>query len=234
MKKRHIAMPAAALGGLALALASPLAASAHVRLVDNTAEAGSYSLITFKVPTESATATTNKIVLHIPESTPFASVSYIPVPGWTTTLTTTTLATPVKLDDTELTQAVTSVTWTADDGKGILANQLQEFSLSVGPVPDVDEVDFTADQTYTDGSVVKWADLAADAEEPAPVLYVNATPPAGEATGDDTASVSASPSTPASSDGSGVDVLARVFGIVGLVVGAVGIALAIVTRRRSA
>jgi uncharacterized protein YcnI len=226
VNKRYIALPAALLGGVALAVAVPLSASAHVRLTDNTATAGSYDLLTFKVPNESATATTDKLVLHIPESTPFASVSYVPVPGWTTTLTTAKLATPVTVEGTQITDAVTTVTWTADDGKGILDNQLQEFSLSVGPVPDVDSIALTATQTYTDGSVVEWADTKADAAEPAPVLYVNATPPAAEGA----TTVSA---TPASSGEAGVDVLARVFGIVGLVIGAIGLVVAIVATRRS-
>ena len=54
---------AVALGaGALLAIAAPLAASAHVTINPNAAEAGSYAVITVKVPNESATAsTTNRI-----------------------------------------------------------------------------------------------------------------------------------------------------------------------------
>jgi uncharacterized protein YcnI len=225
MKKSSLITPAV-LGGIALALAVPLAASAHVTLTDNTAEAGSYSLITFKVPNESESATTSTITLHIPEATPFASVSYVPVPGWTTELATTRLAKPVAIGDTELTDAVTSVTWTSDDGHDIADGQLQTFTLSVGPVPDVDSVAFTVDQTYSDGSVVKWNDTSADAEEPAPVLYVNAQPAADHH--------ASSTTTTTTTTAAPVDVFARVIGIVGLAVGAVGVVIAIASRRRSA
>ena len=84
-----------AAGSLALALSAPLAASAHVTIDDNTAEAGSFTLITFKVPNESATATTSSIELTLPSDTPFPYVSYVPVPGWTTELVRTTLPEPV-------------------------------------------------------------------------------------------------------------------------------------------
>lgn len=43
------------------ALAAPLAASAHVGIDPNQSDPGTYPLITFKVPTESATATTTRI-----------------------------------------------------------------------------------------------------------------------------------------------------------------------------
>ena len=50
-------------GAAALALAAPLAASAHVSLDENIAEAGSYALLTLKVPNESDTARTTSVTL---------------------------------------------------------------------------------------------------------------------------------------------------------------------------
>jgi uncharacterized protein YcnI len=222
---------ALALGtGVALALVVPLAASAHVTVAPYTAESGSYSLITFRVPNESGTATTDRVQVDIPGSTPFADVSYVPVPGWTAKVITSTLADPIKVAGNEQKTAVSSVVFTADAGNGIAGGQLQLFQLSVGPVPDVGRVYLPTTQGYSDGTFVKWGQKGADAEHPSPVLYVNDSPVVSD---DSDAEVTAAsqaelaPSQP--------DVVARILGLAGLVFGAVGIVLAIVVlRRRSA
>ena len=58
MKKTTFAASIAAASTALLLAASPLAASAHVRVDPGTATPGSYTNLTFKVPTESATAGT--------------------------------------------------------------------------------------------------------------------------------------------------------------------------------
>ena len=231
MNKKSLAL-GALIAGAVLALASPLAASAHVTVGPNQAAAGSFALIDIKVPTESATAVTNKLVLTIPQDTPFAYVSYVPVTGWDVALTTETLATPIKGDDGDVTEAVTTVTWTAQPGSEITAEQLGVFPLSVGPVPDTGKIVLAVDQTYSDGSVVSWSDTAEGAEHPAPVLYVNDAPPAsGEGESDGDATVEASePAAPAAASS---DVLARGLGIGGLVVGVIGIVVAVTARRKA-
>lgn len=222
-------------GSLALALAAPLAASAHITLDENTAAAGSYSLITFKVPNESATASTSTISVTLPSDTPLAYVSYVPVAGWTTELVTTTLPEPVTIGESELTQAVTQVVWTADPGSEIADGQLQLFPLSLGPIPDVGSLTLPVEQTYTDGTVVAWDEKGDDAEHPAPVLYVDDAPVAdhhdgddghADAEGDEGADAGA-----ASAAGSSSDVVARVLGGAGLVVGAGGLAFGLASRR---
>ena len=234
MNKKTIISASVALGaGALLAVSAPLAASAHVSLVENTAAAGSYALVTFKVPNESETAGTNKVVFNLPTDTPFASVSYVPVAGWTAELNEETLPEPVAVGESEITDAVTSVVWTPQESDGGIADgELQLFSISVGPVPDVDSITLAVDQTYTDGTVVSWSEDA-DADKPAPVLYVNAEPAADEhaATHDEDEEAEASA---ASTDSSSEDVLARVLGIGGLVVGAIGIVLAVTARRSAA
>ena len=239
--KNHIIARAAVAGtaGLLLALAAPLAASAHVTISPGDAAPGSYALLTVKVPNESATATTTAIEVKLPADTPFASVSYVPVPGWTAELVTSALPEPVTDDDgDEVTEAVTSVVWTAD-GAGISAGQLQTFGLSVGPVPDTDTVVFPAIQTYSDGKVVEWVEKGEDAEHPAPVVQVAAAAASEETADDETDAKTASTDGTTASSGSGAsasstDVLARVFGVGGLLVGAVGIVLAVTARRRAA
>jgi uncharacterized protein YcnI len=230
MKKTTIGVPAAIGAGLLLVLAAPLSASAHVSIDPGQAESGSYTVVTLKVPNESETATTNRVELSLPTDTPFTSVRYVPVAGWSAELVTTTLPEPVTIGESTITEAVTSVVWTADAGSEIGAGQLQLFPLSVGPVPDTGSVALAADQGYTDGTTVRWNETADDAEHPAPVLYINDAPVADEHSGDDaTVEAAAAETDSAPAD----DVLARVLGIAGLVVGAVGIVLAVTARRKA-
>jgi uncharacterized protein YcnI len=236
MKKNTLVKSATALGaGTLLALAVPLAASAHVSINPSAAEAGGYSVITVKVPNESATASTTKVEMSLPTDTPFTSVRYVPVAGWTTELVTEELPEPVTVNDTEITEAITTVIWTADAGSEIADGQLQQFELSLGPVPDVGSVTLPTEQTYSDGEVVSWSETEEDAELPAPVLYINDEAPTdhhgGAASHDEDAdaAVVAESSVASSSD----DVLARILGLGGLVLGAAALVLAITARRSS-
>lgn len=218
--------------GTTLALAAPLAASAHVTLDVNTAAAGSFALISFKVPNESATETTTKVTVTLPTDTPLAYVSYVPVAGWTAELTTTTLDTPVEGEDGTVTEAVTAVTWTADPGSEITDGQLQLFPLSVGPIPSTGSIALPVDQTYSDGTVVSWSESGDDAEHPAPVLYINDAPAADHHDGgtDDDAAIEVTDDSSATSSS---DTLARGLGIGGLVLGAVGLVVGITSRRKN-
>jgi uncharacterized protein YcnI len=228
MKKSIIGVPAAIGAGLLLAVAAPLSASAHVTIDPGQAVAGSYTVVTVKVPNESETATTNRVELALPTDTPFTSVRYVPVAGWSAELVTTTLPEPVTIGESTITEAITSVVWTADAGSEIGSGQLQLFPLSLGPVPDTGSVVLPADQGYTDGSAVSWNETEAEAEHPAPVLYINDAPAADHHGAAQTAEVDAAPVADAAPAD---DVLARILGIGGLVVGVVGIVLAVTARR---
>src|ERR1041384_2117424 len=143
MKKKYAAATAL-VAGAALALAVPLAASAHVTIGTSQADPGSYPVIEFKVPTESATATTTKIDIALPTDTPFGFVAYVPVAGW----------------DAELVRdgdVVTHVVWTAQPGHEITAEQYGIFPVLLGGVPDTGKVVLPVAQTYSDGEVVDWA-----------------------------------------------------------------------------
>lgn len=222
MKKLQIV--AAAGAALMLALAAPAAASAHVTVSPDTASPGSYALVDFKVPNESATAVTTKLEVTLPDDTPFSSVSYVPVAGWTADLIRKKLPTPVTVGENTITEAVTSIVWTADPGHEITAGQLQVFPVSLGPVPDVASVTFTALQTYSDGTVVSWVDTGEDAEHPAPVLHVGDAPVADHH-GDQAGSADVRGESSA-------DAVARGLGIGGLVIGAIGVVVAIAGLRR--
>lgn len=238
MNRRFTVRAAAALvAGAALAVVAPLAASAHVRLDPETAAAGGYSYVSFRVPTESATASTVGLTIKLPTDTPFTSVSYQAMPGWTAKVTTGALPQPVTIGGTSVTTAPTAVTFTATDG-GIKPGQFGVFTLSLGKVPDTGKVLLPATQTYSDGSVVTWDEptpaSGEEPEHPAPTLYINDAPPAG-----DTAAVAATPAPGASaqaSDHQNLDAAALVVGFAGLVVGAAGLVIAVVAlmRKRAA
>lgn len=216
---------ATAVGAL-LALAIPLAASAHVSINPDSAAAGSYTTITVNVPNESATATTTSVELSLPQETPFSSVRYVPVAGWSAELVRETLAEPVMVGDREITEAVTKVVWTADAGSEIADGQLQQFPLSLGPVPDVGSIVFAADQHYSDGEVVSWDERGADAGHPAPVLYVNDKAPADDHGAATEAAEELASITPD-------DTIARGLGLGGLVLGLAALLLAISARRKA-
>src|ERR1700741_592658 len=93
-------------GGFAGALATGVAvfgfaaaAQAHVTVNPDQATQGGYTRIAFRVPTESDTASTTKLDVYLDMDHPVASVSTMPVPGWTVQVTTSKLATPLTDDD---------------------------------------------------------------------------------------------------------------------------------------
>jgi Uncharacterized protein conserved in bacteria len=229
---------AAILVSTGLLLAIPVAAQAHVKISPDTAQAGSYATIDFRVPTEKANASTTKVEVDLPIDHPFTSASYQPVPGWSAKITTSKLAKPVKTADGTITQAPTKIVWTASKGAEIKPGQFQQFPVSLGVVPDVPSVSFDAIQTYSDGSVVKWDEPTksgqAEPEHPAPVLTIGAaasTAASASAAPSDAPSVAAAPQ---SSGNDSSDSNAGVwFGVGGLAVAIVALLVALyaVTRR---
>ncbi|MFT8636862.1 MAG: YcnI family protein [Pseudoclavibacter sp.] len=177
-----LARIAVAVGVLAasilLSLPAAPPASAHVKVNPSSTTPGGYAVLTFTVPTESATASTTRLEVQLPTDSPFTSVVYQPVPGWQTQLVTTQLAKPLKDDDgNAITSAVTRVIWTATDG-GLRPGQFGQFPLSVGPLPKrAGPLSLPAVQTYSDGSSVDWVQQAqgsAEPEHPAPSFTVGA------------------------------------------------------------
>lgn len=238
MNKRFLTRATvASAAAIALALAVPLAASAHVRVNPDQAAAGSYATLTFKVPTESATAGTVKLEVDLPTDTPLGSVSYQPLAGWKTQVVTEKLAKPIKTDDGTVTEAPTKVIWTADSGVQVAPGEFQQFVISAGAMPDTGSILLPAHQYYSDGSVVDWDEKTPasgkEPEHPAPTVYINDAPPTADGAGS-TASVTATPTAaPASSSSSASDAVAIGLGIGGLALGAIALVLAVfaVTRR---
>ena len=229
--RRRLAAGSLALGAATLlAIAAPLSASAHVSLEENTAAPGSFTTLTFRVPNETSAAATDKLTVTLPHGTSLlASVSYLPVPGWTAELVTSKLTAPITAGDDTITEAVTQVIWTAD-GAGYGPGSLGIFKLFVGPIPDVGQLKLPVEQGYSDGSAVSWNGATAS-EHPAPVLYVDDAPVVDhDADSAPQATVGAS-ARPAAAE---PDAVARLLGGAGLLLGAVALVIAIVGRSSTA
>lgn len=230
------ALAAATVATVAVLAAGVGPASAHVRVFSTDAKPGGYGELTFRVPNESDTASTISLRVQVPADTPLASVSIEPVQGWTATTTTGPIDPPVEVHGTEVTEAVTEITWTADPGGGIAPGQYQTFSISGGPLPEADELTFPTIQTYDDGMESAWIEPTIDGEEepesPAPVLTLASS--GVEAGGATAAEPAASSSDPVAADESDESVLAwtaLVLGSLGLVAGVA--ALAMSARKRT-
>jgi uncharacterized protein YcnI len=232
------ALAAVSVTTVAVLAAGAGTASAHVRVSSADAAPGGYGELTFRVPNESDTASTISLRVQIPTDTPLASVSVKPVPGWTATTTTGPIDPPVEVHGGDVTEAVTEITWTADPGAGIAPGEYQTFSISAGPIPDVDELVLPTVQTYDDGQESAWIEPTVEGDEepenPAPVLALTASADAGSDTDETSAGNATDTSEVAADDedSDGLAVTALVVGTVGLVAGLAGLALGLAARRR--
>ncbi|MFY1677798.1 MULTISPECIES: YcnI family protein [unclassified Streptomyces] len=258
MKASRTTAVGAVTGAAVLFLSGP--AWAHVTVEpEGSAARGGYATVNFKVPNERDDSSTTKLEVTFPAAHPLSSVLPAPVPGWTTEVTESPLDEPVEAHGRKLTRAVTKVTWTAD-GDGIESGFFQSFPVSLGALPDdADRLVFKAIQTYSDDEVVRWIEVpeAGDDEpaNPAPVLELTAaedghhgggaettettaaTPssPAEDTTRDTTLAATQAPGTDdtgALADSGGTDTTARVLGVVGIAVGAAGVAYGVLSGRR--
>ena len=216
----------AAAAGTAFYLGSAVAittASAHVQASSNDAIRGGTALVTFRVPNESTTgAATTALTIDLSNVSAVQAESQ---PGWT-----------AKLDRDAASGRVRSVTWTAAPNGGIAVDEFGVFRISA-KLPDADTVSFPATQTYADGAVVKWDQPPApggpEPEHPAPTLALTAgqapppthqMAPTSSAAPTATATSTPQPRTPA-------DNTARILAGAALLLGALGIGLALVARR---
>ncbi|MGW3629690.1 YcnI family copper-binding membrane protein [Streptomyces sp. NPDC005122] len=239
MNASRIAAAGAVAASAVLALSVP--AFAHVSVQPEGAAAkGGYAVVDFKVPNERDDSATTKVEVNLPTDHPLASVMPQPLDGWSVEVTKSKLAKPLTMHGEKISEAVSKVTWTAT-GKGIEPGFFQKFPLSVGQLPeDADELVFKAIQTYDNKEVVRWIEPqkegAEEPENPAPVLALSATSADGHhgsaaEDASDTSTPAAKDTTSAASP-SDTDTTARVLGIVGIVVGAAGVAYGVLAGRR--
>ncbi|TXL92206.1 YcnI family protein [Streptomyces sp. IB2014 016-6] len=251
--RNRTARRAAVVGGVAASavvlLAGPALAHVGVQPVGEAAKGG-YATVNFKVPNERDDASTVKLEVNFPTEHPLASVSPQAVPGWKIAVTKSKLDKPIEMHGKQITEAVSKVTWTATGDSKVAPGYFQQFPLSIGQLPeDADQLVFKTLQTYDNKEVVRWIDApteGAEPESPAPVLALTAAAEDGhgaaagaedddakggadhasdESDGEDGATKNA-----ASSDSS--DGTARALGIVGIVVGAAGVAFGVLAGRR--
>jgi uncharacterized protein YcnI len=155
-------------------------ASAHVTVhCDDAVRGASDAAVMFRVPNEESHAATIKLAVVFPTDHPLLDVLVEPHPGWHTTVRTAKLPRPVTTDDGQITAAVSEVTWTANStANGLQPDEVDDFVVVAGQLPDTPSVTFRALQTYSDGHVVKWivaqAPGAEEPQFPAPVLRLSA------------------------------------------------------------
>ncbi|WJV47611.1 YcnI family copper-binding membrane protein [Streptomyces flavofungini] len=227
----------------AVLLLSAVPAFAHVSVSpEGVAAKGGYATVNFKVPNERDDASTTKLEVTFPADQPLASVMTQPVPGWKAKVTKTKLKKPIEIHGEKIDEAVSKVTWSAD-GKGIEPGTFQKFPLSLGQLPeDADQMVFKALQTYSNKEVVRWIEPQQKGQEepdfPAPALALSAASDdhhGGDAS-DDKAAAKADAKSEGkeekAADSDSSDTTARTLGIVGIVVGAAGVAFGVLAGRR--
>jgi uncharacterized protein YcnI len=212
---------------VALALALPASASAHVTLQPEEAAAGDFTVLDVRVPNERDDAATTKVDVQFPPGFIFAS--YQPVAGWSVQVKMAKLAKPLSSHGEEITEQVSQMTWTADSDKtGIQPGQFVDFPVSVQIPGEAGEtLTFKALQTYDDGEVVRWIG-APESEQPAPQVTVT------EGSGEHGAASSSHSSEESSDDSEGAS---KGLGIAALIVGALGLlagSAALLRSRRTA
>lgn len=184
---KPVSLTIAGLAAATAALGFAIPASAHVVVSGTDATQGGWGVLTFRVPTESETASTTDLLVTLPDDQPIVSVSTQPKPGWTTTVTKKKLTTPQKDDDGNLiTDYVSTIEWKANDPQaGIPPHQFDMFNVSAGPLPNAEMIYLPTTQTYSDGTVVNWNQKAPmgqpEPEHPAPMLMLAAS--GGESAG---------------------------------------------------
>jgi uncharacterized protein YcnI len=203
--------------------AATTTAWAHVEVQADSAVRGGETILTFEVPNESDKgALTTQLSVALPN---VASASTEAMPGWT-----------ARLDRDSAAGTTRSVTWTAAPGSGIAPDQFALFRVAV-TLPDTDSATFPAAQTYADGTVVHWDQPplpgGGEAEHPVPTLALTAAP-SENATQSSSPTVSASkaPTSAQASSPTAADSTARWLAGAALIVGALGVGMALLLLRR--
>jgi periplasmic copper chaperone A len=226
------------------------AAQAHISLHPNTIPAGAFATLDVRVPGEQEGAYVKKVDVLFPPG--FTGVDYENVPGWSTKVIETKLATPIKEDGETINTEVSQIVWTWVGPLGKVNNaQFINFPLSLAVPTNTagKALQFRTVQTYSNGQVVHWIDPSLTAEHPAP--RINVTPAggviediagheAGPEAGQTGATTQSSTPTPtpaatakpmASKASEGLGIAALILGALGLVAGLAALGLA---RRKNA
>lgn len=197
-------------------------ASAHIQASSDDAARGGYATVTFQVPNESTTnSITTTVTIELPN---VSAVRTEAKPGW-----------EAKIDRDG--DKVRAVTWTAAPNGGIPVDQFDVFRITA-KLPDADSISFPATQTYADGSEVKWNQATppggAEPEHPAPTLTLagGTAPKPGHQSAPTTSAAPTAGASPAEPQPRKVvDTTSRILAGAALLVGALGVGLALIVRR---
>jgi uncharacterized protein YcnI len=202
-------------------------AFAHVTTDPPAAPQGGDAKIAFRTPNEEASAATIKLEVDFPTDHPIPGVLVQPLPGWQAAVEKTKLATPIKTDDAQVTEAVSKITWA---GGQIAPGQFQDFNVSLESLPtDTNQLSFKVIQTYNNGDVVQWVDPTPpggpEPEHPAPTLTL--TKAGGDNAGGGQPSAATAAPAPPGGSGSGpaltLGIIGTVLGLIGTILGALGL-----------
>jgi len=153
--KKVLVLPVALVAALLLAGS----AFAHARMSPAVSLSNELQLYSLAIPTEKANLTTTKIVLTVPQG--FSIDSFVPSPGWHRVLQQTGSG------DNAVIQ---KVTWT---GGNVPTEEDSLFQFLAQPAKS-GTYTFQVQQTYSDGSIVNWADPETGAD-PAPTIQVKSS-----------------------------------------------------------
>ena len=229
--KNRTRITAAALAGGLLALAAPVAAQAHVTATASSDAAGSYTVVTFSMQHGCEGSPTQVVTIDIPESV--VSVAPTVHPLWSVEKVMVPLDEPLETAEgaEPVTERIGQVVYTSTAG-GLEDGFRESFELRL-QLPDGeagDTVEFPTTQTCDEGTAV-WE----GEDAPLVTLAASTGDAHGGSHGDDdaeeTTAETAGSETEALASTSQPDVLARVLGALGILVGAGGITAAILTRR---
>lgn len=158
---------------------SPMA-SAHVRLSSPDASPGANATLSFRVPSESRTASTTEVIINFPTDTPIGNARAQHLPGWTATWHNAYVSGRIREEEGPADYGVSRIVWKADSAaSAIKPGEFAVFTIDAGPLPDVATLTFPTEQRYSDGTTVRWDELAtgsAEPDHPAPILHLSASP----------------------------------------------------------
>jgi uncharacterized protein YcnI len=154
-----------------IGLAGP--ALAHVEVQPAEAAAGQPASFAFRVPNEQSNANTVSLVVRFPADHPVPGVVPTAPDGWTVETTNRTLATPLTVAGTAVTEVVDTITWRGSMAPG----RAEYFPVTTGPLPsDTGELVFDTTQSYDNGVTSYWNKVEVagqpDSDYPAPVLLI--------------------------------------------------------------
>jgi len=223
------------------ALLAPAAADAHISLHPNTVPAGAFATLDVRVPGEQEGAHVTKVDMLFPPG--FTSVDYENIPGWSTRVIETELATPLKEGGETINSEVSQIVWTWTGPLGKVNNaQFINLPLSLA-IPNNTAgkaLEFRTVQTYSNGQVVHWIEPSLTAEHPSPRINITAKggviqDVAGHEAGPEAGQTGASQSTPAapatavaksSGASKGLGLAALILGALGLLAGLAALLMA--------